>query len=85
VQKETVETRIILGGAIASPLNFSVGQKISVREENFNQKSSKLFKNLAVVLNLFQRLIGKRSLSQDLCLLTSFDGGQMLKQHARGF
>ena len=32
------------------------------------------------MLNLFQHLINKHSLKKDLCLLTSFDVGQMLKQ-----
>ena len=81
MENKMAKTRITLGGgAIDSPLNFSVGQKISVREGNFNQKSSKLFKNLAVILNLFQHLTNKHRLTQDLCLLTSFDVGQMLKR-----
>ena len=80
------KTRIILGGmAIDSPLNFLFGQKISVHDENFNQKSKNPFKNLAIILNLFQHLINKHSLKKDLCLLLSNEDGQMLKQHARGF
>ena len=75
------KTRIILGGgAIESPLNFLFCQKTSVREENFNQKSKNPFKNLAIILNLFQHLINKHRLTKDLCLLTSCEDGQMLKQ-----
>ena len=75
------KTRIILGGmAINSPLNFLFGQKISVREENSNQKSKNPFKNLAIMLNLFQHLINKHRLTKDLCLLISCEDGQMLKQ-----
>ena len=86
VKSKMAEIRIILGrGAIDSPLNFSVGQKISVREENFNQKSKNPFSNLDVMLNLFQHLTNKHRLKKDLCLLQSNGDGQMLKQHARGF
>ena len=81
MENKMTETRIILGGGvIGSPLNFLFSQKISVHEENFNQKSKNPFKNLAVILNLFQHLINKHSLKKALCLLTSFDVGQMLKQ-----
>jgi len=85
MENKMAETRIILGGAIESPLNFLFSQKISVREENFNQKSKNPFSNLVVILNLFQHLINKHRLTKDLCLLTSCEVGQMLKQHARGF
>ena len=81
MENKMAKTRITLGGgAIDSPLNFSVGQKISVLGKNFNQKSKNPFKNLSVMLNLFQHLTNKHRLTQDLCLLTSFDVGQMLKQ-----
>jgi len=85
MKNKTAKTRIILGDGIDSPLNFLFGQKISVRDGNFNQKSKNPFKNLAIILNLFQHLTNKHRLTQDLCLLTSCDVGQMLKQHARGF
>ena len=86
MENKTAKTRITLGGgAFESPLNSLFGQKISVHDENFNQKSKKPFKNLAVMLNLFQHLTGKRRLKKDLCLLPSNRDGQMLKQHARGF
>ncbi len=86
MEYKTAKTRIILGGgAIASPLNSLFGQKISVHDENFNQKSKNPFKNLAIMLNLFQHLTNKHRLKKDLCLLTSCEVGQMLKQHARGF
>jgi len=81
MENKTAKTRIILGGgAIASPLNFLFSQKISVRDEKLNQKSKNPFKNLAVMLNLFQHLINKHSLKKDLCLLQSNEDGQMLKQ-----
>ena len=70
---------------IDSPLNSLFGQKISVREENFNQKSKNPFSNLDVMLNLFQHLTNKHRLKKDLCLLISCEDGQMLKQHASGF
>jgi len=86
MDNKTAKTRIILGGgAIDSPLNFSVGQKISVCDEKLNQKSKNPFKNLAVILNLFQHLTNKHRLTQDLCLLQSNGDGQVLKQHTRGF
>ena len=86
MENKMAKTRMTVGGgAIESPLNFLFSQKISVREENFNQKSKNPFKNLAVILNLFQHLTNKHRLTQDLCLLTSNGDGQMLKQHARGF
>ena len=86
MENKTAKTRIILGGGgFESPLNFRFGQKISVHDENFNQKSKNPFSNLAVMLNLFQYLTDKHRLKKDLCLLTSFDVSQMLKQHARGF
>ena len=67
-------------GLIDSQLNSFLGQKISVLGKNFNQKSKNPFSNLAVILNLFQHLTGKRRFIKDLCLLTSFDVGQMLKR-----
>jgi len=86
MENKMAETRIILGGgAFESPLNFLFSQKISVLGKNFNQKSKNPFSNLAVMLNLFQHLTNKHRLTKDLCLLTSCEDGQMLKQHARGF
>ncbi len=42
-------------------LNSPACQKISVRDENIKHKSKNPFKNLAVMLNSFQHLSGKRS------------------------
>jgi len=81
MENKTAKGRIILGGRlIDSQLNFLFSQKISVREGNFNQKSKNLFKNLAVILNLFQHLTNKHRLTQNLCLLQSNGDGQVLKR-----
>ena len=56
VRNKTAKTRMVVRGAIDSPLNSLFGQKISVRDGKFNQKSKNPFKNLAVMLNLFQHL-----------------------------
>ena len=81
MENKMAKTRIILGGGtIESPLNFLFCQKISVCEGKLNKKSKNPFSNLAVILNLFQHLINKHRLTKDLCLLTSCEVGQMLKQ-----
>jgi len=50
MENKMAKTRIILGGgAIESPLNSLFCQKISVHDENFNQKSSNLFNSLSVI------------------------------------
>ncbi len=86
MKNKTAKTRNLLGGGgFGSSIKSPDCQKISVRDEEFNQKPQNLINNLAVMLNLFKHLTGKRNLVKDLCLLTSFDVGQILKQHARGF
>ena len=66
VRNKTAKTRMTVGEeVIDSLLNSLFCQKISVHDENFNQKSSKLFKNLAIILNLFQHLTNKHRLTQD--------------------
>ena len=86
MRNKMAKNRMVVERAlIDSPLNSLFCQKISVHDENFNQKSKNPFKNLAIILNLFQHLTNKHRLTQDLCLLLSYGDGQMLKQHARGF
>ena len=60
MENKMAKTRMTVGGgAIESPLNFLFSQKISVREENFNQKSKNPFKNLVRTRGLFLRIKNK--------------------------
>jgi len=74
VRNKTAKTRMTVGGGVIdSLLNSLFCQKISVHDENFNQKSSKLFKNLAVILNLFQHLTNKHRLTHDCSGVKAFN------------